>query len=101
MDNDAYRKIYDSMTPSFLNYNMTVIDIFEDDKDNKVVVRVDATADTVVGPYSNEKMLMFYFNDSGKISRALEFIDSAKGMEFFGKLQQLMASTAAVESEKQ
>ncbi|KAK3376151.1 hypothetical protein B0T24DRAFT_677044 [Lasiosphaeria ovina] len=54
--------------------DMTVNDMFEDDKANKVVVWIDATADTDVGPYVNEKMLIFYFDEAGKISRSLEFI---------------------------
>ncbi|GAB1320957.1 SLAM family member 5 [Madurella fahalii] len=98
MDNSAYRKMYESIAPTFRNYQMTINDIFEDDKANKVVVWIDATAETDVGPYTNEKMLIFYFDEAGKISRTLEFIDSAAGVAFFTKLQHHVAAKGA-ESE--
>ena len=98
MDNTAYRKMYESITPSFRNYKMTVQDIFEDEKANKVVAWIEATAETDVGPYATEKMLIFYFNEAGEVSRSLEFIDSAAGVAFFVKLQQYMISKGA-ESE--
>ena len=68
MDNMAYRKMFESITLCFRNYQMTVNDTFEDDKANKVVVWIDATAETDVGPYVTEKMAIFYFDDAGKIS---------------------------------
>lgn len=66
---------------------MTVVDIFEDEKTNKAVVWIDATAETDVGPYANEKMLLFYFDDAGKISKTYEFLDSAATAAFFAKMQ--------------
>ncbi len=98
MDNTAYRKMFESITPCFRNYQMTVNDIFEDSKANKACAWVDATAETDVGPYTTEKMLIFYFDDAGKVSRSLEFIDSAAGVAFFTKLQTYMAAKGA-ESE--
>jgi ketosteroid isomerase-like protein len=80
--------MYESTAPAFRNYQATVVDIFEDEKENKAVVWINATAETDVGPYANEKMLVFYFDDAGKISRTFEFIDSASTAAWYSKMQQ-------------
>lgn len=72
---------------------MSITDIFEDEKESKAVVWIDATAETDAGPYVNEKMLVFYFDDAGKVSRTLEFIDSAASSAFHAKLQKVLTET--------
>ncbi|KAK4158834.1 SLAM family member 5 [Cladorrhinum sp. PSN259] len=96
LDNAAYKRMYQAIAPNFRNYQMSVADIFEDDKENKAVVWIHATADTDAGPYTNEKMLIFYFDDAGKVSRTLEFIDSAATAAFHAKLQEVLTGKAAV-----
>ncbi|KAK0623872.1 hypothetical protein B0T14DRAFT_495273 [Immersiella caudata] len=91
LDNAAYKAMFQVIAPAFRNYQMTVTDIFEDDKDNKAVVWIDASAETDAGPYTNEKMLVFYFDKEGKVSRTLEFIDSAVTIAFHTKLQEVAA----------
>ena len=79
--------MYESIAPTFRNYQITIVDIFEDEKANKAVAWIDATAETDVGPYVNEKMLVFYFDDVGKVERTFEFIDSASTMAFHVQMQ--------------
>jgi len=78
--------MYQSIAPAYRNYQMTIVDIFEDEKANKAVVWIDAKAETDVGPYVNEKMVVFYFDDAGKVSKTYEFIDSAASAAFYAKL---------------
>ena len=74
---------------------MSVTDIIEDDKGNKAVVWISASAETDAGPYANEKMLIFYFDNKLKVSRMIEFIDSAATAAFYTKLQEVLAEKGA------
>jgi hypothetical protein len=83
--------MYLSTAPAFRNYQATVVDIFEDEKGKRAIVWIEVSAETDAGAYVNEKMLIFYFDDTGKVSRTVEFIDSATSIAFYAKLQEVMA----------
>jgi ketosteroid isomerase-like protein len=91
LDNTAYKAMFQATAPAFRNYQVTVTDIFEDEKDNKAIVWIDAAAETDAGPYTNEKMMVFYFDGEGKMSRMVEFVDSAVSIAFYAKLQDVVA----------
>lgn len=56
-------------------------------------IHANSTAETAVGPYSNEYSLFLTFTDDGtKIKRFDEFVDSAYTGAFFAKLQAATAS---------
>ncbi|KAK3360712.1 hypothetical protein B0T25DRAFT_536221 [Lasiosphaeria hispida] len=80
--------------PAFRNYQTTVNDLFVDEAGRKATVWIDATAETDAGPYVNEKMLIFYFDEAGKISKTAEFIDSAASAAFHARLQAVMEAKA-------
>ncbi|KAK0612623.1 hypothetical protein B0T17DRAFT_511798 [Bombardia bombarda] len=71
----------------FRNFNITVNDIIEDDKANKVVLLAQSSADTDAGPYENEYVLILEFNEAGdKVTRFIEFFDSAGARDLAAKL---------------
>jgi hypothetical protein len=92
MNNEAYEAYFSQMIPHFRNFKVVINDIFEDEKENKVVVWAQSTADTSIGPYANEYMLVFYINEAGdKVDKFLEFVDA--GNTFFPKLRKYIAES--------
>lgn len=76
--------------PLFRNFHVTVDDVFEDIANKRVAIWCHSTADTAAGPYANEYVMMFHFNETGtKVVRVCEFVDSAFSKYFFGKLERL------------
>jgi ketosteroid isomerase-like protein len=89
MNNDAYRPYFERTFPYFQNFTVTPNDIFEDEENHKAVVWARSTANSPVGPYANEYMLAFYFKvPSYKLTKFLEFVDSATSVAFFAKLNE-------------
>ena len=92
MNNEAYEAYFSAILPYFRDFKVTVNDIFEDEKENKVVVWARSTADTDLGPYANEYMLALYMNEAGdKIDRFLEFVDSNNSVQFIPRLRKYIA----------
>ncbi|ETS85602.1 hypothetical protein PFICI_03627 [Pestalotiopsis fici W106-1] len=90
MDNATYRAAFGAVMPLFRNFTVTVDDVFEDEADNKVAMWVRSTADTPLGPYQNEYVMMFNFTpDGSKIVRVREFVDSASSGKFFARLAEM------------
>jgi ketosteroid isomerase-like protein len=51
------------------------------------MMHATSTAETDVGPYGNEYALVLNFTDDGKkVTRILEYVDSAYSIKFFAKL---------------
>lgn len=89
MDNKAFRTYFSAQIPRFKNFHVVVDDVFEDVAGNRVAIWCSSTADTAIGPYRNEYVLMFYFNKDGtKVIRIREFVDSASSKYFFTKMDQ-------------
>lgn len=66
---------------------MKVKDLIVDEKNHKVAIWGASTADSVIGPYSNEYMVTIYLTKEGdKVEKILEFVDSLKSASFFTKL---------------
>ncbi|KAI1336128.1 hypothetical protein F5Y15DRAFT_212825 [Xylariaceae sp. FL0016] len=96
MNNQEYRVFFGNMIPHFRDFHVVINDIFEDETENKIVLWAHSTASTDIGPYANEYMLAWYFNESGtKITKFLEFVDSANSHSFFPKLQEHLAQKGA------
>lgn len=90
MDNATYRAAFGAVMPLFRNFNVVVEDVFEDEAGNKVAMSVRSTADTPIGPYRNEYVMMFDFTpDGSKIVRVREFVDSAASGKFFARLGEM------------
>lgn len=90
MDNATYRAAFGAVMPLFRNFTVTVDDVFEDEANNKVAMSVHSTADTPIGPYDNEYVMMFDFTpDGSKIVRIREFVDSGASSQFFARLGEM------------
>lgn len=51
------------------------------------IMHATSTAETDIGPYANEYALVLHFTDDGKkVTKFLEFVDSAYSMKFFAAL---------------
>ncbi|KAH8195862.1 hypothetical protein TruAng_009964 [Truncatella angustata] len=88
MDNATYRAYFTTQLPLFKNFHVTVHEVFEDVVGKQVAVWCSSTADSVVGPYQNEYVMMLYFTDDGsKVVRVREFVDSAFSINHFGKMR--------------
>ncbi|KAF4632730.1 hypothetical protein G7Y89_g5402 [Cudoniella acicularis] len=92
MHNPAYRAYFSHIMPYFRNFRIQINDIIEDEQQNKIAIWATSTAETDVGAYENEYMLVFYFDESGeKVVRFLEFVDSGNSKERLGRLREYIA----------
>jgi ketosteroid isomerase-like protein len=92
MNNQEYKKYLDGTWHNFHNFHAEVIDTIEDRGKNKVVIHARSTADTAVGKYANEYMLVFHLTGAGdKVVRFQEFVDSGATVEFFSRLRKHIA----------
>lgn len=69
------------------NYSVTVTDTYVDEAQKRVVMQAVGSADSVVGRYENEYVVvMFMTEDGGKIWEVREFVDAGVREEFFPRL---------------
>lgn len=88
MDNATFRKYFGGMMPLFKNFTPTVHQLVEDEKANTIAIWCSSTADTIIGPYGNEYMLLLFFNEAGdKVEKVIEFVDTEYSKSFFGRLR--------------
>ncbi|KAK3331504.1 hypothetical protein B0H66DRAFT_598986 [Apodospora peruviana] len=93
MNNKEYAAHLGQVVKALSNLKIVVEEVFEDAAENKVVLWARGTADTKVGPYVNEYILMIYLNESGdRVTRFCEFVDSAFVAGFFPKLHQALGA---------
>lgn len=99
-DNAGYRAWFGPMMAHFRGFTVTVDDLVEDSRANKVVLRAHSRAETVIGPYANEYVLILHMNEAGdKITRMVEFVDTNNSVTFFPKLREHMANKQASEGK--
>lgn len=92
MNNAAYETWMKNIIPAFRNFRLEVLDMVEDTEQNKVAIWAKSSAETPVGPYANEYMLIFHMTEKGdKLVRMREFVDSAYSSDFFPKLNAQLA----------
>lgn len=74
--------------PLFKHFNPVIHQLVEDESANTVVIWCSSTAETVIGPYANEYMLVLHFTESGdKVEKFVEFVDTEYSKSFFGRLR--------------
>lgn len=77
--------------PLFKDFNPVIHQLVEDESANTVAIWCSSTADTVIGPYGNEYVLVLYFNEAGdKVERLIEFVDTEYSKSFFGRLRKYL-----------
>ncbi|KAI0909428.1 hypothetical protein F4823DRAFT_426470 [Ustulina deusta] len=96
MDNAAYKAYFEAVMPGFEDFAVTVNDMVEDARENKVVMWASSTASTEIGPYVNEYVIILYMNEAGdKVTKFLEFVDSSYSVAFFPRLREHLAQKAS------
>ncbi|KAI1173718.1 hypothetical protein F4777DRAFT_556965 [Nemania sp. FL0916] len=99
MNNADYREFFGGLMPHFRDFTLAVDEVIVDAPQNKVAVWCRSTADTEIGPYANEYVLILYLNEAGdKVYKYLEFVDSNNTVSFFPKLREHIADKAGVDS---
>lgn len=99
MNNEEYRKFFGASIPLFTNFNPVIIDITDDEKANKVAVWCRSTADSVVGPYTNEYVLTMHFNETcDKVVKFYEFVDSHRARTHFVQLREWVEAQEAAKT---
>lgn len=95
MGNTEYAQYLSTVLPAFTGFHVNVNEIIEDTRSNKVSVWAKSTATTPIGPYANEYMLIFHFDNSqDKLVKFYEFVDSRYSAEHFGKMREFVAARA-------
>jgi ketosteroid isomerase-like protein len=105
MNNSEYRTRMKELLPLFRKFTVTLTsfahDTYEqltssqvtvhtavhDADEHKCIMHATSTAETDIGPYGNEYALVLFFTDDGKkVTKFLEYVDSAYAMQFFARL---------------
>jgi hypothetical protein len=92
LNNTAYKEFISSIIPYFDNYTVTVTDTYVDEVQNRVAMQALGSADSVVGPYRNEYVIMMKMtSDQSEVWEIREFIDSEVRAAFFPQLTAYIA----------
>ncbi|KAJ3341994.1 hypothetical protein HDU83_006362 [Entophlyctis luteolus] len=83
--------------PKFRNYNHVIDRIYENG--NSVILQTHATANSPVGDWKQEYIIIFDVvgdsDDERKIVKIQEFVDSRAAVEFFGKWKPFLMQEAS------
>lgn len=92
-NNAEYREYFEKgVMPHFKDFHVSVTDIIEDPKRNKVAVHAQSTAETALGPYANEYVIIMHMTEDHKeVVHIKEFVDSEYSQSFFPKLREHIA----------
>lgn len=87
LNNTAYRGYFSGILPYFKNFNVTVMDAYVDEQANRVALQASSTAESVIGPYANEYVLMMKMTEcQTQVVEIREFVDSEASAMFFPNL---------------
>jgi len=87
MSNSEYREYLSPILPSFRKFTVTVHTAVHDAEAHTCIMHATSTAETDIGPYGNEYALILFFTDDGKkVTKFLEYVDSAYSIKFFTAL---------------
>lgn len=92
MNNEEYRLFFNKvLKPMFITYRSEVHDVVEDKEANKVSIWCSCNADTVIGPYTNEYILLLYLNEAGdRVRKFVEFVDSEYSASRFAEFSRFL-----------
>ncbi|KAH9845793.1 Cytochrome-P450 [Teratosphaeria destructans] len=90
-DNQQYERSLRQLKAIFHNFELTVRDWLEDVPARRIVMYLQARADTEAGEYVNEYMWTLDFDESGeRVVRSTEFVDAVVNVQFWPKLAAAM-----------
>jgi ketosteroid isomerase-like protein len=93
LNRTAYITYFSSLLPFFDNFTVTVTGTYVDEERNQVAVQAFSKADSVLGPYGNEYVVMMKMTeDQEKVYEVREFVDSEASAMFFPNLTAYIAA---------
>ena len=97
-NNKQYRASLERLVKIFKNFSLTIDDVVEDKEARKISMYLRARADTLAGEYVNEYMWTLSFDESCKIIKATEFVDTIVNRDFWPLLMAAMKSQQGSQS---
>jgi hypothetical protein len=92
LNRTEYITYFSSLLPFFDNFTVTVTDTYVDEKRNQVAVQAFSRADSVLGPYGNEYVVMMKMTEcKTQVYEVKEFVDSEASAMFFPNLTAYIA----------
>ena len=89
MNNDEYATYFAPNIPIFRNFAVKTHETMVDEEARKVVLLASSTAETDIGPYKNEYVVVIEMGRDGRqAEKVIEWVDSGYVVKFFGKLSQ-------------
>ena len=88
MDNSQYASFFRPNLPNFRNFHVDAQETVVDAEARKVVMVASSTADTDIGTYANEYVLVIEMGRDGRqAERVVEWADSGYSVRFLGHLR--------------
>ncbi|MCJ1264730.1 hypothetical protein MMC22_004605 [Lobaria immixta] len=88
MTNAQYADYLEPLLPLFRDFTSTVHNVVHDEPGRKVAMHVTSAAETDIGPYRNEYMVILEMTEDGsQVEKFLEFVDRAHTVSFFTRLR--------------
>ena len=89
MNNDEYATYFAPSLSIFRNFAVKAHETIVDMEARKVVMLASSTAETDIGPYSNEYVLVIKMGRDGRqVENIIEWVDSEYAVKYFGRLRQ-------------
>lgn len=89
MNNTQYASYFRPNLPNFRNFHVDVQETVVDVEARKVVILASSTAETDIGAYANEYVLVVEMGHDGKqAEKVIEWVDSGYSVRFLGQLRQ-------------
>ena len=86
MTNAQFADYFGPLLPLFRSFTLTVHEVVHDGR--KVAMHLTSAAETDIGPYRNEYMVMLEMTEDGsQVEKLLEFVDTAYTLPFFERLK--------------
>lgn len=93
LNRTAYVDYFSSLLPFFDNFTVTVTDTYVDEAKNQVAVQCFSKANSVLGPYGNEYVIMMKMTAcQEEVYEVREFVDSEASAMFFPNLTEYIAN---------
>ena len=89
MKNDEYVTYFTPSLSVFRNFTVKAHETIVDEEARKVVMLASSTAETDIGPYNNEYVLVIEMGRDGRqVEKIIEWVDSGYAVKYFGQLRQ-------------
>ena len=93
LNRTAYITYFSSLLPFFDNFTVTVTGQYVDEERNQVALQAFSKADSVLGPYGNEYVVMMKMTEcQTQVYEVREFVDSEASAHFFPNLTAYIAA---------